>query len=211
MPQSRINRSSASSATISCAMCRRSKVRRARAATTKALPLASKTSVSSLLVWHLAHCSNCSSSTRVEVLNTCALAGSLPSTTAPAKVSGCTSSPTTRPLLFLMILLLRLVVMFHSLDARRDRLLTNSRYTQTSGAELPAKTLAHSMRVHPSDSLSLQSGKSPLHRSSPAGSSRVGPLLQVPSRHIRASGHASRRVHKTTFPQRTTDRRTASL
>jgi hypothetical protein len=59
------------------------------------------------------------------------------------------------------------------------------------------------MRVHPSDSLSLQSGKSPLHRSSPAGSSRVGPLLQVPSRDIRAPGHASRRVHKTTFPQPT--------
>ncbi len=59
------------------------------------------------------------------------------------------------------------------------------------------------MRVHPSDSLSLQSGKSPVHRSSPAGSSRVGPLLQVPSRDIRAPGHASRRVHKTTFPQPT--------
>jgi len=59
------------------------------------------------------------------------------------------------------------------------------------------------MRVHPSDSLSLQPGKSPLHRSSPAGSSRVGPLLQVPSRDIRTPGHASRRVHKTTFPQPT--------
>src|SRR2546430_4038397 len=34
------------------------------------------------------------------------------------------------------------------------------------------------MRVHPSDSLSLQSGKSPLHRSSPAGSSRAGPLCK---------------------------------
>src|SRR5206468_872908 len=56
---------------------------------------------------------------------------------------------------------------------------------------------------HPSDSLSLQPGKSPLQRSSPAGSSRVGPLLQVPSRDIRTPGHASRRVHKTTFPQPT--------
>src|SRR6266436_2706911 len=93
--------------------------------------------------------------------------------------------------------------MLHSLDARRGRLLTNSRYTQTSGAELHQIKLAHSMRVHPSDSFSLQSGKSPLHRSSPAGSSRVGPLLQVPSRDIRAPGHASRRVHKTTFPQPT--------
>src|SRR5947207_14925567 len=91
--------------------------------------------------------------------------------------------------------------MLHSLDARRGRLLTNSLYTQTSEAELHQIKLAHSMRVHPSDSLSLQSGKSPLHRSSPAGSSRVGPLLQVPSRDIRTSGHASRRVHKTTFPQ----------
>src|SRR5882724_523280 len=94
--------------------------------------------------------------------------------------------------------------MLYSLDARRDRLLTNSLYTQTSGAELlQVQLVAHSMRVHPSDSLSLQPGKSPLQRSSPAGSSLVGPLLQVPSRDIRASGHASRRVHKTTFPQPT--------
>src|SRR5207249_9780054 len=71
--------------------------------------------------------------------------------------------------------------MLHSLDAKRDRLLTNSLHTQTSGAELHQIKMAHSMRVHPSHSLSLQSGKSPLHRSSPAGSSRVGPLLQVPS------------------------------
>src|SRR5207247_9110282 len=101
--------------------------------------------------------------------------------------------------------------MLHSLDARRGRLLTNSLYTQTSGAELHQIKLAHSMRVHPSDSLSFQPGKSPLHRSSPAGSSRVGPLLQVPSRDIRAPGHASRRVHKTTFPQPTADRPNASL
>src|SRR5437764_2084360 len=91
--------------------------------------------------------------------------------------------------------------MLHSLDPRRGWLLTNSLHTQTSGAELHQIKLARSMRVHPSDSLSLQSGKSPLHRSSPAGSSRVGPLLQVPLRDIRAPGHASRRVHKTTFPQ----------
>src|SRR6266487_7212195 len=96
--------------------------------------------------------------------------------------------------------------MLHSLDARRGRLLTNSLYTQTSGAELHQIKLAHSMMVHPSDSLSLQPGKSPLHRSSPAGSSRVGPLLQVPSPDIRAPGHASRRVHKTTFPQPTAGR-----
>src|SRR5438046_9488523 len=48
--------------------------------------------------------------------------------------------------------------MLHSLDARRGRLLTNSLYTQTSGAELHQIKLAHSMRVHPSDSLSLQRG-----------------------------------------------------
>src|SRR6266550_2326082 len=36
------------------------------------------------------------------------------------------------------------------------------------------------MRVHPSDSLSLQPGKSPLHRSSPAGSSRAGFLFASP-------------------------------
>src|SRR6516225_2381739 len=59
--------------------------------------------------------------------------------------------------------------MLDSLDARRGRLLTNSLYTQTSGAELHQRKLAHSMRVHPSDSLSLQPGKSPLQRSSPAG------------------------------------------
>src|SRR5947199_2306027 len=68
--------------------------------------------------------------------------------------------------------------MLHSLDARRDRLLTNSLHTQTSGAELHQIKLAHSMRVHPSDSLSLQSGRSPLQRSSPAGSSRAGPLCK---------------------------------
>src|SRR4029077_5986340 len=58
--------------------------------------------------------------------------------------------------------------MLYSLDARRGRLLTNSLYTQTSGAELHQIKLAHSTRVHPSDSLSLQPGKSPLQRSSPA-------------------------------------------
>src|SRR6058998_1097581 len=68
--------------------------------------------------------------------------------------------------------------MLHSLDPRRGWLLTNSLHTQTSGAELHQIKLAHSMRVHPSDSLSLQSGKSPLHRSSPAGSSRAGSLCK---------------------------------
>src|SRR6266513_2864523 len=102
--------------------------------------------------------------------------------------------------------------MLHYLDARRGRLLTNSRYTQTSGAELlQVQLVAHSMRVHPSDSLSLQSGKSPLHRSSPAGFVSRWSSLQVPSRNIRTSGHASRRVHKTTFPQRTASKRTICL
>src|SRR5439155_33849 len=93
--------------------------------------------------------------------------------------------------------------MLLSLDARRGRLLTNSRYTQTSRAESHLVKLAHSMRVHPSDSLSLQSGKSPLQRSSPAGFVSRWSSLQVPSRNIRTPGHASRRVHKTTFPQPT--------
>src|SRR6266513_4086362 len=101
--------------------------------------------------------------------------------------------------------------MLHYLDARRGRLLTNSRHTQTSGAELlQVQLVAHSMRVHPSDSLSLQSGKSPLHRSSPAGFVSRWSSLQVPSPDIRTPGHASRRVHKTTFPQPTARRRTAS-
>src|SRR6266513_2405750 len=102
--------------------------------------------------------------------------------------------------------------MLHYLDARRGRLLTNSRYTQTSGAELlQVQLVAHSMRVHPSDSLSLQSGKSPLHRSSPAGFVSRWSSLQVPSRNIRTSGHASRRVHKTTFPQPTAPRLVSPL
>src|SRR4029077_7152548 len=93
--------------------------------------------------------------------------------------------------------------MLHSLDVRRGRLLTNSLYTQTSGAELHQIKLAHSMRVHPSDSLSLQSGKSPLQRSSPPGCVSRWSSLQVPWLDIRTPGHASRRVHKTTFPQPT--------
>src|SRR5213596_1662208 len=101
--------------------------------------------------------------------------------------------------------------MLHSLDPRRGWLLTNSLHTQTSGAELHQIKLAHSMRVHPSDSLSLQSGKSPLHRSSPAGFVSRWSSLQVPSPDIRTPGHASRRVHKTTFPQPTAGRRTNKL
>src|SRR5437660_12607267 len=113
-----------------------------------------------------------------------------------------------------MILLLLKVdcFMLLCLDARRGRLLTNSLYTHTSGAELlQIKSVAHSMRVHPSDSLSLQSGKSPLHRSSPAGFVSRWSSLQVPSPDIRTPGHASRRVHKTTFPQRTAPRSDAQL
>src|SRR6266478_3545351 len=94
--------------------------------------------------------------------------------------------------------------MLHSLDARRGRLLTNSRYTQTSGAELhQVKLVTHSMRVHPSDSLSLQSGLVPTASLESCRFVSRCSSLQVPSPDIRASGHASRRVHKTTFPQPT--------
>src|SRR6266478_9410467 len=98
--------------------------------------------------------------------------------------------------------------MLHSLDARRGRLLTNSRYTQTSGAELhQVKLVTHSMRVHPSDSLSLQSGLVPTASLESCRFVSRWSSLQVPSPDIRASGHASRRAHKTTFPQPTVDLR----
>jgi hypothetical protein len=139
------------------------------------------------------------------VLTTRAVPGSLPSTTAPAKLSGCTSSPITRPRFFAMILFPPLVAclfMLYSLDARRGRLLTNSLPTQTSGAEL-ARRLARSMRVHPSDSFSAQSGKSPLHRSSPAGSCLA--LVLFPSPIARYQNVRSRLASssQSTFPQRT--------
>jgi hypothetical protein len=95
--------------------------------------------------------------------------------------------------------------MLHYLDARRGRLLTNSPVTRRHPELSFTLELAHSMRVHPSDSLSLQSGKSPLHRSSPAGFLSRWFSLQVPSPDIRTPGHASRRVHKTTFPQPTVE------
>src|SRR5262245_12196308 len=92
--------------------------------------------------------------------------------------------------------------MLYSLDARRDRLLTNSRYTQTSGAELP--TLVGPLHEGSSVRLTQPSiGEVP---TAALESCRLVPRwssLQVPSRDIRASGHASRRAHKTTFPQPT--------
>src|SRR5205814_6131766 len=122
------------------------------------------------------------------------------STTAPAKLSGCTSSRTTRPLFLVMILLLLNVDCFMLLpvDARRGRLLTNSPYTQTSGAELGSLHEGSSVRLtQPSigevPTASLESCRFVSRWSS----------LQVPSRDIRAPGHASRRVHKTTFTQPT--------
>ena len=90
--------------------------------------------------------------------------------------------------------------MLYSLDARRDRLLTNSPCTQTSGAELP--TLVGSLHEGSSVRLTQPSiGEVP---TAAPESCRLVPRwssLQVPSRDIRTSGHASRRVHKTTFPQ----------
>src|SRR4030095_13586034 len=87
-------------------------------------------------------------------------------------------------------------------EAKHDRLLTNSPCTQTSGAELP--TLVDSLHEGSSVRLTQPSiGEVP---AAALESCRLVPRwssLQVPSRDIRASGHASRRVHKTTFPQRT--------
>jgi len=92
--------------------------------------------------------------------------------------------------------------MLHYLDARRDRLLTNSRYTQTSGAELHSKVDS----LHEGSSVRLTQPSIGEVPTASLESCRLVPRwssLQVPSRDIRASGHASRRVHKTTFPQPT--------
>jgi hypothetical protein len=92
--------------------------------------------------------------------------------------------------------------MLHYLDARRGRLLTNSRYTQTSGAELPA--LVGSLHEGSSVRLTQPSiGEIPTASLESCRFVSRWSFLQVPSRDIRASGHASRRVHKTTFPQPT--------
>src|SRR5437762_3474064 len=93
--------------------------------------------------------------------------------------------------------------MLHSLNARRGRLLTNSLYTQTSGAELHA--LVGSLHEGSSVRLTQPSiGEVPTVTLESCRFVSRWSSLQVPSRDIRASGHASRRVHKTTFPQRTT-------
>src|SRR5213079_617725 len=93
-------------------------------------------------------------------------------------------------------------MMLYSLDARRDRLLTNSHCTQTSGAELPGKVGS----LHEGSSVRLTQPSIGEVPTAALESCRLVPRwssLQVPSPDIRASGHASRRVHKTTFPQRT--------
>src|SRR5205823_10791175 len=95
--------------------------------------------------------------------------------------------------------------MLLSLDPRRGRLLTNSPYTQTSGAELGSLHEGSSVRlIQPSigdvPTASLESCRFVSRWSS----------LQVPSPDIRTSGHASRRVHKTTFPQPTPSRLVSS-
>src|SRR5512132_2847555 len=95
--------------------------------------------------------------------------------------------------------------MLHYLDARRGRLLTNSRYTQTSGAELPSKVGS----LHEGSSVRLTQpsiGEIPTASLESCRFVSRWFSLQVPSPDIRASGHASRRVHKTTFPQRTHSR-----
>jgi len=92
--------------------------------------------------------------------------------------------------------------MLHYLDARRGRLLTNSLYTQTSGAELHA--LVGSLHEGSSVRLTQPSiGEVPTASLESCRFVSRWSSLQVPSRDIRASGHASRRVHKTTFPQPT--------
>src|SRR6266480_1721192 len=96
--------------------------------------------------------------------------------------------------------------MLHSLDARRGRLLTNSLYTQTSGAEPHA--LVGSLHEGSSVRLTQPSiGEVPTASLESCRFVSRWSSLQVPSRNIRTPGHASRRVHKTTFPQRTASRR----
>src|SRR5204862_7918687 len=100
--------------------------------------------------------------------------------------------------------------MLHSLDARRGRLLTNSLYTQTSGAELHALVGS----LHEGSSVRLiQPSIGEVPTAAPESCRFVSrwSSLQVASPDIRTSGHASRRVHKTTFPQPTTGRRTNKL
>src|SRR5436305_2285781 len=88
--------------------------------------------------------------------------------------------------------------MLLSVDARRGRLLTNSPYTQTSGAELGSLHEGSSVRLTQPSIGEVPTAALESCRLVPRWSS-----LQVPSRHIRASGHTPRRVHKTTFPQPT--------
>src|SRR5213080_788843 len=92
--------------------------------------------------------------------------------------------------------------MLHSLDARRGRLLTNSLYTQTSGAELHALVGS----LHEGSSVRLiQPSIGEVPTAAPESCRFVSrwSSLQVPSPDIRTSGHASRRAHKTTFRQPT--------
>src|SRR5262245_50318770 len=70
--------------------------------------------------------------------------------------------------------------MLHSLDARRGRLLTNSRYTQTSGAELSPSKIGGSLHEGSSVRLTQPSigvGPHCIARVLP-GSSRAGPLCK---------------------------------
>jgi hypothetical protein len=101
------------------------------------------------------------------------------------RLLACARLPASRLSLFARALLARhdifsstnwLVVMFHSVDARYDRLLTNALPTQTSGAGFAAKLL-RSERVHPSDSFQRSIGE--VATASPEFcrlQSRAGPL-----------------------------------
>ena len=141
---------------------------RSRSATAKAFPLASRTSTSSLLLWRSAHFSSSPNSTRREVLTTRALPGSLPSRIAPAKLSGCTSSPITLRLLLLIIVGSFLLCCLFAYCWREGGAgLRRTPHTQTSGAAPPRRgrtaTRGSSVRTHSA----FNRGVTPLHRSSP--------------------------------------------
>src|SRR5438270_9318498 len=140
---------------------------RKRSATAKALPLASMTRQSLSRVWRSAHFSRSGSATRVEVLTTRASQGSLPWRMAPAKLSGCTSSPTIRSALLLLIFLASFLLCCPLLHGRRGR--APDEYLKRRH---PGLHRSYALHLHEGsfrqDSLSLQSGiYAPLQRSSP--------------------------------------------
>ncbi len=98
--------------------------------------------------------------TRVEVRTTCALQGSLPSRIAPAKLSGCTSKPTTLGLLCSITSCSFLLMLVASLDGRRGRAPTKTSHADIRAAWDLIPTHRHEGFLR-QDSLSLQSGTYP--------------------------------------------------